>query len=165
MRAGGERERRSNRERRGSGSVWSKRDRFVLRRSESSIAQRSRGIKLAIGDRLSTAKVAMLVRVVADSLRCCAPSKVMKSAGGSRGSSKLSRFRDGLGKVESHTRLPGWAKDWIQCGIFLASCWSHCNGAFEPSGLAPRRSGARKTIYPQRFLADPRTPGFGGLGV
>ncbi len=51
LRAGGERERRSNRERRGSGSVWSKRDRFVLRRSESSIAEKSRGTKLAIGDR------------------------------------------------------------------------------------------------------------------
>lgn len=37
-RAGGERERRSKRERRGSGSVWSKRERFTLRRSVSSIA-------------------------------------------------------------------------------------------------------------------------------
>jgi len=38
LRAGGERERRSKRERRGSGSVWSKRERLTLRRSVSSIA-------------------------------------------------------------------------------------------------------------------------------
>lgn len=35
--AGGERDLRSNRERRGSGSVWSKRERFAVRRSVSSI--------------------------------------------------------------------------------------------------------------------------------
>ena len=36
---GGERDLRSNRDRRGSGSVWSNRDRFVVRRSESSMVQ------------------------------------------------------------------------------------------------------------------------------
>ncbi len=37
LRAAGERDLRSNLERRGSGSVWSKRDRFAVRRSVSSI--------------------------------------------------------------------------------------------------------------------------------
>lgn len=37
LRPGGERDRRSKRERRGSGSVWSNRDRFTVRRSASSM--------------------------------------------------------------------------------------------------------------------------------
>lgn len=51
--AEGDRERRSNRERRGSGSVWSKRERFA-RRSSSAIATTvGKGVGSKVNDRMS----------------------------------------------------------------------------------------------------------------
>jgi hypothetical protein len=118
------------------------------------------GDKLAIGDRLSTAKVAMPVRVVVDSLRCCAPLKVMKSAGGSQGSSKVPNFRGSATAWEKLKATRGCLvgqRTGIQCGFFVTYSWSHCNGAFEFEPSAPRRAGARTTI-------GRSTPGFGGWG-
>lgn len=154
FRAGGERDLRSNLERRGSGSVWSKRDRFALRRSASSMARRvlGGGGLGTVSRRTDTRNNRWSTAGRGPHWRRCVPAcywrsseeqQRLRAVGGRRSAAAFSA------SPEKSTRHGNCGYTRAPCVQLAASSTTHCNTAFgymyhstSPDGLVLPTSGS-----------------------